>query len=231
MNKLHLRFVRFGACISLVLWVSSAIGQEGNCMPLDLEYICQNTEFIQTVASDCGLACLSEGEVCLEACMEEQLGNGLTNPCIGCFGDQVSCIVQNCYFICAFGTEEACAECALTSCEAGFNSCAGIVDEDADTWTNLCDCNDSNPSIFPGAEGTGQGVDNNCNGLLSSAELANCIADINEDNIVGTADLLIFLGTFDCDDDCYLPADLNDDGYVGASDLLILLSEFGLYCL
>ncbi|HBL37980.1 MAG TPA: hypothetical protein DDZ19_02620, partial [Flavobacteriales bacterium] len=42
---------------------------QGNCTSLDLEYICQNTEYVQGIAADCGLACLSEGEECLEACM------------------------------------------------------------------------------------------------------------------------------------------------------------------
>jgi hypothetical protein len=56
------------------------------------------------------------------------------------------------------------------------------------------------------------------------------LADLNADNTVGTADLLIFLGTFDCIDNCLDAADMNNDGVVGASDLLIFLSEFGLGC-
>ena len=201
---------------------------QGGCTSVDLDYICQFTEYVQGVATDCGVNCLSEGEECLVACMEEELD--LTSPCIDCFGEQVTCIVTNCYFPCAFGTDEACAECALANCEAGFNECAGIVDSDNDGSTNLCDCNDSNSTIFPGAEGTGSGYDNDCNGLISPQEGATCQADLNEDNIIGTADLLLFLGAFDCNQNCFEPADMNDDGLVGASDLLILLSEFGLFC-
>ena len=211
-----------------LLTVVSGVFAQGNCTSLDLEYICQNTEYVQSVSAECGLACLNEGEECLEACMLEQLD--LTTPCIGCFGEQVICVVQNCYLACAFGTEEACAECALANCEASFNSCAGIVDADNDTWTNLCDCNDTNPLVFPGADGTNQGFDNDCNGLLSMDELTTCQADMNADQIIGTADLLIFLGTFDCSEGCIDEADFNNDGVVGASDLLIFLSEFGLYC-
>ncbi|MDA1337014.1 MAG: putative metal-binding motif-containing protein [Bacteroidetes bacterium] len=217
-------------CLSIG-FASQSFGQ-GNCTSIDLEYICQNTEYVQSVSAECGLACLSageeEGEACIEACMLEQLE--LTTPCIDCFGSQVICVVQNCYFACAFGTEEACAECAVQNCEEGFNSCAGIVDFDGDTWTNLCDCNDNNPAIYPGAEGTGQGFDNNCNGILSPDELTECVADMNADQIVGTADLLIFLGTFDCQTDCLEEADFNNDGVVGASDLLTFLAEFGLFC-
>lgn len=217
-----------GVLLAVAFGVSGTAYAQGNCTSMDLEYICQNTEFVQGVAADCGLACLSEGEECLEACMIEQLE--LSLPCIDCFGEQVICVVENCYFACAFGSDEACAECALQNCEAGFNECAGIEDSDADTWTNLCDCNDNNPVIYPGAEGTGQGFDNDCNGIVAPNECTTCVADMNNDQIIGTADLLIFLGTFDCTDNCLTEADFNEDGVVGASDLLTFLSEFGLFC-
>ena len=214
------------ACFSLCATIQ-VNGQE-NCTSFDLDYICQNTEYVQAVSLDCGIACLNDGEECIVACMTEQLA--LTNSCIGCFGEQVTCIVANCFLACAFGSEEDCAECALANCEAGFNECAGIADNDADEWTNLCDCNDNNPNIYPGAEGTNQGFDNNCNGIYSPSETTTCLADLNNDNTVGTADLLIFLGTFDCENNCLDEADMNSDGVVGASDLLIFLSEFGLGC-
>lgn len=219
--------------ILLAVWalgLGSAAGQTpGNCSEVDLDYICQYTELVQGVAAACGNQCLSEGEECMEACMAAQLE--LSSACIGCFGQQTTCVVQNCFFACAFLGEAACAECALTNCEAGFNACAGIVDQDEDEWTNLCDCNDSNPVVHPGAPGTGQGVDNNCNGLFSPAELAECTSDVNGDNIVGTEDLLSLLSVFGCTSGCPAPADFNDDGMVTAGDLLIFLSEFGMYCL
>jgi hypothetical protein len=213
-------------CLSI--GTSLQAGAQGNCTSFDLDYICQNTEYVQAVSLDCGLDCLSEGEECLLACMTEQLT--LTNNCIGCFGEQVTCIAQSCFLACAFGSEEDCTECALANCEVGFNECAGVEDADTDDWTNLCDCNDNNPNIYPGAEGTNQGFDNNCNGIFSPTETTDCLADLNLDNTVGTADLLIFLGTFDCVSNCIAEADMNDDGVVGASDLLIFLSEFGLGC-
>jgi hypothetical protein len=216
------------AMFCLSIGTSLQAGAQGNCTSFDLDYICQNTEYVQAVSLDCGLECLSEGEECLLTCMTEQLT--LTNNCIGCFGEQVTCIVQSCFLACAFGSEEDCTECALANCEVGFNECAGVEDADTDDWTNLCDCNDNNPNIYPGAEGTNQGFDNNCNGIFSPTETTNCLADLNLDNTVGTADLLIFLGTFDCVSNCIAEADMNDDGVVGASDLLIFLSEFGLGC-
>ena len=203
---------------------------QGNCSTVDLEYICQNTEYVQSIAFQCGIDCMAEGADCLEQCMLDALV--LSTPCIGCFGEQVICIVQNCSTACFSGTEAECAECALQNCEANFNVCAGIVDEDNDTWTNLCDCDDSNPIVYPGADGTSQGLDNDCNGLITNDELTTCSADINGDNITGTSDLLHFLSLFNCVGDCtdLETGDFSGDGVVGTADLLILLSEFGLYC-
>jgi hypothetical protein len=173
---------------------------------------------------------MAEEADCLEQCMLDALA--LSTPCIGCFGEQVICIVQNCSTACFSGTEAECAECALQNCEANFNVCAGIVDVDNDTWTNLCDCDDSNPVVYPGADGTSQGLDNDCNGLITNDELTTCSADINGDNITGTSDLLHFLSLFNCVGDCadLETGDFSGDGVVGTADLLILLSEFGLYC-
>ena len=97
------------ACFSLYATIE-ARGQ-GNCTSFDLDYICQKNEYVQAVSLDCGIACLNEGEECLVACMTEQLA--VTNNCIGCFGDQVTCIVANCFRECAFGSEEDCAEFGL----------------------------------------------------------------------------------------------------------------------
>ena len=83
---------KFAIALATSLAILSSVIAQGNCTTLDLEYICQNTGYVQSVSADCGLACLSEGEECLEACMVEQLE--LSLPCIGCFGEQVVCVVQ-----------------------------------------------------------------------------------------------------------------------------------------
>ena len=218
--------------IAAAIWAGgNAVGfaqSLGNCTDVDLDYICQNSELVSAVSAACGDQCIAEGQACMEACMAAQLN--LTSECIGCFGQQVTCVVTNCLFQCAVLGDEACAQCALTYCEAGFNECAGIVDADQDDWTNLCDCDDANPAVHPQAPGQGIGIDNDCNGLLTTPELANCLADLNDDSVVGTDDLLIFLSSYECTGgNC--AGDLNGDGQVSSTDLLVFLSEFGLYCL
>lgn len=220
----------FLACLALLLMGATHASAQslGNCTPVDLDYICQNTELVSAVSAACGDQCIAEGQACMEACMASQLE--LTSECISCFGEQVTCVVTNCLFQCAVLGDEACAQCALTYCEAGFNECAGIVDNDQDEWTNLCDCDDNNPTIHPGAAGTGVGVDNDCNGLYTVYELADCVADLNGDNLVGADDLLVFLADYECNGGgC--AGDFDADGQVGTSDLLTFLSEFGLFCL
>ena len=65
---------------------------QGNCSTVDLEYICQNTEYVQSIAFQCGIDCMAEDADCLEQCMLDALA--LSTPCIGCFGEQVICIVK-----------------------------------------------------------------------------------------------------------------------------------------
>jgi hypothetical protein len=55
----------------------------------------------------------------------------------------------------------------------------------------------------------------------------SCLADINDDGVVGTNDMLIILSSFG---EAYEPADLDFNGVVGNGDILVLLSEYGDYC-
>ena len=119
------------------------------------------------------------------------------------------------------------------------------VDSDSDGYGNinspvqLCaaepgyvadntDCDDTNPSVYPGADPTAEGIDNNCDGVVGPGEYY-CPADLNNDGVVNVSDLLILLSSFGCSGNCG-PADMNNDGSVNASDLLILLSQLGLSC-
>ncbi len=82
--------------------------------------------------------------------------------------------------------------------------------------------------VYPGAPGTEQGVDNNCDGFISGNEEAGCPGDFNFDGAISVADLLLYLGEFGCEQNC--TADFDSDGVVNITDLLGFLSVFGEGC-
>ena len=92
------------------------------------------------------------------------------------------------------------------------------------------DCNDANSTMYPGAPGTGAGVDNNCNGLIDAdeAEENPCPEDVNEDGSISVADVLAVLSEFGCTSSCTM--DVNGDNNVNVSDILTLLAAFGEDC-
>jgi hypothetical protein len=97
----------------------------------------------------------------------------------------------------------------------------GYIDNDQD-------CNDSNNTVYPGAPGTFEGIDNNCNGTIELPE-SNCPYDFNNDGVINTADLTALLGVFGCTD---CPEfDINGDGIINTGDLTALLGVFGQPCL
>jgi choice-of-anchor B domain-containing protein len=108
--------------------------------------------------------------------------------------------------------------------ESLVNSCAipsGYVQ-------NAEDCNDASSVVYPGAPGTGQGLDNDCNGVIDAAEELGCPGDFNSDGAISVADLLVFLGEFGCEVNC--AADFDGDGVVVINDLLGFLAVFGDGC-
>lgn len=92
------------------------------------------------------------------------------------------------------------------------------------------DCDDTSASIYPGAAGTAEDFDNNCNGAVEGDELSptDCYGDLNEDAQITVADLLIVLSEFGCTENC--TADVNGDGTVTVQDILELLTIFGSGC-
>lgn len=93
---------------------------------------------------------------------------------------------------------------------------------------NLEDCNDGAATVYPGAPGTGQGLDNNCNGAIDETEELGCPGDFNSDGAISVADLLVYLGEFGCEVNCM--ADFDADGVVNVTDLLGFLAVFGDPC-
>ena len=92
------------------------------------------------------------------------------------------------------------------------------------------DCDDSDSSVYPGAPGTGEGLDNNCDGVVAGDELAPnvCPEDVNDDGFVSVADVLSVLGEFGCVSSCSM--DVDGDSNVTVADILQILSAFGTSC-
>ncbi len=210
-------------------WASALKAQ---CNEYDLMLLCDSATQVDIATSSAGLDCAFDpdpaGCFIVEATI---LLPTMSAGCIDCFSQQADCVLDNCATICAFGSTDACDACVYENCQDSFEACAGIVDMDNDTHNNICDCDDANPFQYPGAPGTNQGIDNNCNGLMEVSEIAEvgCPADLSGDGVVGAADLIVFLGDFGCMESCG-ETDLDGDGLVGVSDLVILLGEIGSYC-
>lgn len=227
-TTMNLRFLSLLAC----LFFYSATTVHAQCDEYDMQMMCEDDAAITAQVSICANACAfgADAENCFNACMVDALPEMSLN-CIDCYTGQVSCATDNCLIACAFGTAEDCAACVLASCGAAFMSCAGIEDVDLDGESNVCDCDDANPAVYPpNAPGTAEGLDNNCDGEISAEEelTAGCDGDINGDGTVTVADILILLGNFGCVSGC--TADLNADGMVTVTDVLILLGAFGTSC-
>lgn len=92
------------------------------------------------------------------------------------------------------------------------------------------DCDDGDSTVYPGAPGTGEGLDNNCDGVVDGDEVqpSLCPEDVNEDGFISVADILEVLGEFGCSDAC--EDDVDGDGVVTVVDILAILSAFGTSC-
>ncbi len=92
------------------------------------------------------------------------------------------------------------------------------------------DCDDQNNTMYPGAPGTFIDIDNDCNGVVEEDEVSvGCIGDFNDDLAIDISDLLGFLGAFGCTGDC-MPFDINQDAVVNSEDLLLFLPQYGTIC-
>ncbi len=161
---------------------------QGNCNDEDLDYLAENIDFVLTVTQDCGIDCIFAGnqEACFNDCFSAQVP--LSASCTDCFSAQTTCAEDNCLLTCAFGSSEACQACIEEFCLDDFNTCAGITDNDGDTFTSLSDCDDNDADVYPGApEIWYDGVDQNCDGLN----------DFDQD---GDGDPSADFGGTDCDD-------------------------------
>ena len=205
---------------------------QAQCNEYDLMLLCDSSDMVDIAVTSIGLDCAFNPtpDACFSAAAVLALPT-MSTGCIDCFAGQANCALDNCATICAFGSASACDVCITENCQVAFETCAEIVDLDGDTHNNICDCDDNNPTQYPGAPGTNEGLDSNCNGLMEVSEIAEvqCIGDFTGDGIVGAADLVNFLGFFGCLSNCGT-SDLDGDGIVGVSDLVILLGQIGQFC-
>lgn len=222
----------FRLTLSLTIVLGFALAGHAQCNDYDLMLLCDSAAQVDIATSSAGLDCAFDPDPA--GCFTDEatiLLPTMSAGCIDCFAQQANCVLDNCATICAFGSTEACDACVYDNCQPNFEACAGIVDNDNDTHNNICDCDDNNPLQHPGAPGTNEGIDNNCNGLMEVSEIleVQCTGDLSGDGLVGAADLVIFLGLFGCTENCG-DTDIDGDGLVGVSDLVILLGNIGLYC-
>ena len=223
-------------CLStIILGVALAVlpnMSQGQCNEYDLMLLCDSADMVDINVSTVALQCAfnAQPEACFAAEAVLVLPT-MSTGCINCFAAEATCGISNCATVCAFGSVEACDACMFANCLTSFEACAGIVDNDQDTHNNICDCDDNNPLQYPGAPGTNQGIDNNCNGLLEASEISliDCPGDLTNDNLVGAADIVAFLGAFGCVLNCG-EEDFDNDGLVGVSDLVYLLGYVGVFC-
>ncbi len=96
---------------------------------------------------------------------------------------------------------------------------------------NNLDCDDGRDDVYPGAPGTAEDIDNDCDGTVAGGELApgaDCPADLNGNGLVDVPDLLLLLSNFGCTANC--AADLDGDGITATSDMLVFLAAFSDTC-
>lgn len=90
------------------------------------------------------------------------------------------------------------------------------------------DCNDSEATMYPGAPALEDGMDNNCDGVISDLELNPCPGDFDLDGNRTINDMLQILSNFGCESGCSSSMDNQDT--VDTADLLLWLGVFGLNC-
>lgn len=198
------------------------------CDTVDFDMMCLEGILVSDAVVGCGFDCVFSGDLasCFAACIGSTIPT-MTGGCIDCFTAQSSCAQDNCFLTCAFGSTADCEACIMANCQTDFENCAGIVDVDGDGESTICDCDDSDASVYTGAPGTFSGLDNNCDGIISLEEIF-CALDLTGDFLVSVADMLVMLGDFGCLIGC--DSDLNGDGAVTVSDVLEMLGGFGEGC-
>jgi hypothetical protein len=145
-------------------------------------------------------------------CMDDTACN--YNAAANC-PDNAACTYATTWFADADGDGFGDAGDSVLDCSAP----AGYVADNTD-------CDDTNDVVYPGAPGTGEDLDNNCDGIIIGDELEPCAGDFNQDGLRNATDLLMLLGNWGGSG----IGDMNNDGTVNSADQLAFLVVFATAC-
>ena len=148
-----------------------------------------------------------------------ELCDGIDNNCNGEFDENA--IDMTTWFLDGDNDGFGDVEINMLACEQP----AGYVD-------NAEDCDDSRDDVYPGAAGTAENIDNNCDGQVTGDEviILPCEGDFNNDGNRDIGDLLMMLQFYGCNIDCDTDVDMNGDGIISQADMLEFLAFFGTAC-
>ena len=109
---------------------SSASGSTGTGMmmmgactnPTDLGIV--QTKDVKKITADCGKMHIGN-DAATKTCIK--MGTSLSDPCVTCFADTVSCVISKCLQPClADSGSQACTDCRAMNCDPAFKACSGL---------------------------------------------------------------------------------------------------------
>lgn len=233
----------------------TAACDDGSCQTLDACGVCGGTGTAGCTDPaacnyDPAAACDDGSCLTLDACgVCGGTGTaGCTNPAACNYEATADCDDGSCVLPNGCTDNGACNYDPASTCDDGsctYPSTTYYADSDGDGFGDInttivacsvpagyvsdnTDCDDTRNDVYPGAPGTAEGIDNNCNGSIDPSEEAPCMGDFNDDNEINVQDLLMLLAEFGCTGNC--ATDLNDDQFVSSADMLTFLGLFGTNC-
>jgi hypothetical protein len=82
------------------------------------------TKDVKTITADCGKANIGN-DTKTKACIK--MGTNLSDPCVTCFADTVSCVINKCLNQCiADSNSQMCTDCRAANCDPAFEACSGL---------------------------------------------------------------------------------------------------------
>jgi hypothetical protein len=112
----------------------------------------------------------------------EQTGEvPLSLACHSCAITYMQCLQSSCVLACFNNPLGAVCQQCIATCRAAFLNCAGLIDGDGDSWSTGSDCDDSDPTRYPGASEPCDGIDNNCNGQIDEGAMITWYPDLDGD--------------------------------------------------